>query len=121
MARAVSIVALKPFIPSGKDFAAAKRFFQDLGFAVIWENGGYAELQLGAAAFILQEFDDPHVQGNLMMFVQVDDLDAWWQRIRDSGVVERYGGVRAKEPTDYPWGNREVHLIDPAGVCWHFA
>jgi uncharacterized glyoxalase superfamily protein PhnB len=29
--------------------------------------------------------------------------------------------ARAREPTDYPWGQREVHLVDPAGVCWHFA
>jgi hypothetical protein len=26
--------------------------------------------------------------------------------------------VRTKRPTDFPWG-REVHIIDPAGVCWH--
>ena len=56
-----------------------------------------------------------------MMFVSVDDLDAWWRHLQASGVLERYDGVRAKEPTDYPWGQREVHLIDPAGVCWHFA
>jgi uncharacterized glyoxalase superfamily protein PhnB len=35
-------------------------------------------------------------------------------------VLERYD-VRAKEPTDYSWGVREVHMTDPAGVCWHFA
>jgi hypothetical protein len=29
--------------------------------------------------------------------------------------------VKAQEPRDFPWGLREVHLIDPAGVCWHFA
>jgi uncharacterized glyoxalase superfamily protein PhnB len=28
--------------------------------------------------------------------------------------------VRAAPPTLYPWGQREVHLIDTAGVCWHF-
>jgi uncharacterized glyoxalase superfamily protein PhnB len=56
-----------------------------------------------------------------MMFVKVDDLDAWWSHILGSGVLARYPGVRAKAPTHYPWGNREVHLIDPAGVCWHFA
>lgn len=56
-----------------------------------------------------------------MMFVSVEDLDAWWRHIESSGVLQRYEGVRAKEPTDYPWGRREVHLIDPAGVCWHFA
>jgi len=116
-----TILALKPFIPSGPDFAASKRFFADLGFTVNWEAPGLAELQLGAAVFLLQEFHDQHVQDNLMMFARVDDLDAWWQHVRDSGVLERCPGVRAKEPTEYPWGMREVHLIDPAGVCWHFA
>jgi hypothetical protein len=53
----MTISVLKPFVPSGKDFATARRFFVDLGFSVSWEHGGC----------------------------------------------------------------REVHLIDPAGVCWHFA
>jgi len=112
---------LKPFIPSGADFAKAKAFFQDLGFHVDWEGAGLAQLSLGGVVFILQEFHNREMQDNLMMFVSVDDLDAWWRHIQDSQVVERYEGVRAKEPTLYPWGQREVHLIDPAGVCWHFA
>lgn len=117
----MTLTALKPFIPSGKDFAAARSFFLDLGFVVNWEAQGLAELQLGAAVFLLQDFHNPTVQENLMMFVRVDDLDAWWKHLQGSGVLERYPGVRAKEPTAYPWGQREVHLIDPAGVCWHFA
>ncbi len=116
----MTISALKPFIPSGPDFAAAKRFFVDLGFAVNWESPGLAELQLGSAVFLLQDFDNPTVQENLMMFAKVDDLDQWWARIQASGVLDRYEGVRGKEPRRYPWGGREVHLIDPAGVCWHF-
>jgi uncharacterized glyoxalase superfamily protein PhnB len=116
----VTISALKPFIPSGEDFSTAKRFFLDLGFSVNWEAKGYAELQLGAAVFILQDFHNQTVQENLMMLAKVDDLDAWWNHICASGVLGRYRGVRAKEPTEYPWGSREVHLIDPAGVCWHF-
>ena len=47
----MTITALKPFIPSGKDFALAKRFFCDLGFVVNWEGEGLLELQLGAAVF----------------------------------------------------------------------
>jgi hypothetical protein len=86
--------SLKPFIPSGADFAMSKSFFLDLGFQLNWETEGLAELRLGAAAFLLQDL---------------------------TGVLERYEGARAKEPTDYPWGERELHLIDPAGVCWHFA
>ncbi len=33
-------------------------------------------------------------------------------------LPSKYPGVRTKAPTDYTWG-REVHLIDPGGVCWH--
>jgi len=114
------LTALKPFVPSGKDFELAKAFFTDLGFVVNWEGGGYAELQFGSAAFILQHIENQALQENFMVFVEVDDLGAWWEHVRASGVLERYAGVRAKEPTDYPWGNREVHLIDVGGVCWHF-
>jgi hypothetical protein len=112
--------SLKPFVPSGKDFALARRFFQDLGFSVAWEGGAFAELQQGGAAFILQNLDHEELQRNFMLRVEVDDLDAFWKQLCDSGVLERYPGVKAKEPTLFPWG-REVHLIDPAGVCWHFA
>ena len=112
---------LKPFIPSGPDFTASKAFFRDLGFEMRWDRGGMAEFVLGGACFLLQDFHNKEMQDNLMMFVAVDDLDAWWSHVQASGVLERYSGVHAKEPTAYPWGQREVHLIDPAGVCWHFA
>ena len=76
---------------------------------------------LGGAVILLQDFHNKEMQDNLMMFVSVDDLDAWWRHLQASGVLGCFDGVRAKEPTTYPWGQREVHLIDPAGVCWHFA
>jgi len=116
----VQIRTLKPFIPSGADFAASKAFFLELGFELRWEVDGLAELALGGAAFLLQRFESREMQENLMMLVEVDDLDAWWRHVESSGVLSRFAGVRAKEPTLYPWGRREVHLIDPAGVCWHF-
>src|SRR5262245_34491274 len=100
----MTITQLKPFIPSGKDFARSRRFFVELGFAVNWEVEGLAELQLGAAVFLLQDFASEEMQRNLMMMVKVDDLDAWWAHLQASGVLERYEGVHAKPPTDYPWG-----------------
>jgi hypothetical protein len=115
------IRSLKPFIPSGADFARARQFFLDLGFALVWENSDLAELRLGAASFLLQRYENRELQENLMMMVEVDDLDGWWQHIQEAGVLQSYEGVRVKPPTRYPWGRREIHLIDPAGVCWHFA
>lgn len=117
----MTLRALRPFIPSGPDFAKAKAFFLDLGFDLDWEVEGYAQLSMGSVSFLLQDFHNKEMQENLMMLVSVEDLDDWWSHVRSSGVLDAYEGVRAKEPTVYPWGQREVHLIDPAGVCWHFA
>jgi len=110
---------LKPFIPSGPDFEREKQFFRDLGFIIAWEGPDLAELRLGGAAFLLQRLHNQAVQDNFMVSVSVDDLDAWWQHLLSSNVLTTYG-ARAKGPTIYPWGQREIHLIDPAGVCWHF-
>jgi uncharacterized glyoxalase superfamily protein PhnB len=116
----MTIRAIKPFIPSGNDFRLALAFFRDLGFVVGWESDALAELSMNGVAFLLQNHQNAELQRNLMMMVSVEDLDAWWIRIVDSGVLDRYAGAKAKPPTDYPWGQREIHLIDPAGVCWHF-
>lgn len=115
-----ALLSLKPFVPSGRDYARSKQFFLDLGFTCAWENGGCAELRLGGAAFILQDFHHDDMQRNFMIFVRVADLDAWWEHVRTTGVLERHPGTAAKPPTLFPWGQREVHLVDPAGVCWHF-
>jgi len=111
-------IALYPFIPSGADFALALRFFQELGFQKVWEDGGYADLKFDKATFLLQQIDVPEWQKNQMIVLEVDDLEAYWVEISRLDLPSRYPGVRLKEPTGYPWG-REVHLIDPAGICWH--
>jgi catechol 2,3-dioxygenase-like lactoylglutathione lyase family enzyme len=111
--------ALIPFVPSGSDFDAALAFFVDLGFKTAWRNGDIAGLRFGAAYFMLQSIHVPVWQENQMLVVEVDDLDAYWAEIGALDLPARYPGVRTKPPTDFPWG-REVHIVDPAGVCWHF-
>ena len=56
-----------------------------------------------------------------MMHLMVEDLDAWWNHIVDLDLVGKYENVRATEPRDYPWGLREINLVDPSGVLWHIA
>jgi catechol 2,3-dioxygenase-like lactoylglutathione lyase family enzyme len=108
----MSIRALKPFIPSSPDFDAAKAFFRDLGFAVNRETEGLAELQLGGATFLLQDFHNQELQRNLMMFVSVDNLDDWRRsiRLRRSGPLpsspgkgtDRLSVGTARGPSDRP-------------------
>ena len=110
--------AIYPFVPSGPDFDAAMAFFRELGFEAVWTDADLAGLRFGAAYFMLQKIDVPEWQSNQMLTLVVDDLDLHWRELEALNLPAKYPGVRTKPPTDYPWG-REVHIIDPAGVCWH--
>jgi len=111
-------LALRPFVPSGRDFEACLAFHQAVGFTLEWRHGDVAGLRWGPAAFLLQGVDVPVWQENQMLVLSVDDLDAFWAHLSSLDLPARYPGTRLRPPTDFAWG-REVHVIDPAGVCWH--
>jgi hypothetical protein len=112
------VTALYPFVPSGPDFRLALAFFAELGFETAWEHDGYAGLRWGGAYFILQDANVPEWQSNQMVVIEVDDLDSCWAGLDAKDLPARFPGAKLKPPTDFPWG-REVHIIDPGGVCWH--
>src|SRR5262249_51773552 len=93
-------------------------FFAELGFEPQWRHEGLAGLRFGKAFFILQEIDVPDWQRNQMLVLEVDDLEGYWSELETKGLPNRFANVRLRPPTDYPWG-REIHIVDPAGVCWH--
>jgi hypothetical protein len=111
-------ITLYPFVPSGTDFARALAFFNAIGFETAWQAKGLAGLRFGGAYFLLQDIDVPEWQSNQMITFEVDDLDAYWTEIDALDLPTAFPGVKTRPPTNFPWG-REVHLIDPGGVCWH--
>ncbi|GAA4829704.1 hypothetical protein GCM10023310_03340 [Paenibacillus vulneris] len=111
---------LRPFIPSGKDYALAQRFFEALSFEKVYSDNGLSIFRKEGQDFYLQNIHNQELQDNFMVELLVDDLDGWWRHIQEAELAERFP-IKVKEPTLYPWGKREIHLIDPAGVCWHLA
>jgi hypothetical protein len=109
---------LYPFVPSGPNFDLSLEFFAAIGFEAIWKQEGLAGLRFGGAYFLLQNIDVPVWQANQMITFEVTDLDAYWTEIEPLNLPDRFAGVKLRPPTDFPWG-REIHFIDPAGVCWH--
>jgi hypothetical protein len=109
---------LYPFVPSGADFARALEFFAAVGFEKQWEHDGLAGLRFGGAYFMLQDIDVPEWQKNQMITFEVDDLELYWTELEALDLPRRFAGVSVRPPTDFPWG-REIHFIDPGGVCWH--
>ncbi|SEP86616.1 VOC family protein [Neolewinella agarilytica] len=111
---------LRPFVPA-KDFAVSRAFYKDLGATEIWASDDMVLFQLGGSQFYLQAYYVKAWAENTMLFLMVEELEQLWEELRALDLVNRYEGIRWKEPTDYEWGLREIHLIDPAGVLWHFA
>jgi len=109
---------LQPFVPSGKDFEASKKFFQELGFTIRWDQGDYIGFENNNCKFILQKFDDQKFAENFMLTVGISNADEFRREVIDKKLPERFG-IRIGEVSDMPYG-REVNIIDIAGVCWHF-
>jgi hypothetical protein len=114
----MKIFSLEPFVPSGKDFAAAKFFFQELGFAITWDAGDYTGFEKDGCRFILQHFDNKDFAENFMLSVKVDDVAAFRIEVLEKRLPERFG-IHIGAVTQQPYG-KEVNIIDKAGVCWHF-
>jgi uncharacterized glyoxalase superfamily protein PhnB len=109
---------LYPFVPSGPNFEGSLEFFAALGFQQVWRQEGLAGLRFGGAYFLLQDIDVPEWQTNQMINFEVSDLDAYWAELQPDALTAKFEGVKVRPPTDFPWG-REIHIIDPGGVCWH--
>jgi uncharacterized glyoxalase superfamily protein PhnB len=68
----------------------------------------------GAAQLVSQRTDDAHWASQTTVRFRVSDVEALYAEIRAKGA-ERITGIMTQ-----PWGTRELHLIEPFGVCLHF-
>jgi hypothetical protein len=117
---AATVTTLMPFVPA-KDFETSKRFYTDLGFQVRSIDVSLARVSLGLHGFLLQNYYVPEWANNFMFHMLVTDLDVWWLHINALDLPARYQVPSPRPPKLETWGLNEVHVIDPAGVLWHFA
>ena len=117
---AQTIEAMRPFVPA-KDFAASKRFYQDLGFQTRELGEQLAEMSVGDHSFLLQDYYVQDWAGNFVMHMLVSDVDRWWERITALNLSSRYGVQPPKAPEMQSWGLKVAYVVDPSGVLWHFA
>ena len=110
------VTEIKAFVPA-RDFELSKQFYTDIGFTMASGGGGVAYFHFGGASFLLQDFYEKALAENLMMHLLVEDVDAWWDTIQESGVAAKYK-VRVTNIELQPWRMRDFCLIDPSGVLW---
>jgi catechol 2,3-dioxygenase-like lactoylglutathione lyase family enzyme len=112
----LKVTEIKAFVPS-KDFELSKQFYQDIGFTMASEGGGIAYFHFGNSSFLLQNFCAEGFAENFMMHLLVEDVDAWWQKVEQSGVINKYG-VKLWPIELQPWKMRDFCITDPSGVLW---
>ncbi|MBI3561820.1 MAG: VOC family protein [Gammaproteobacteria bacterium] len=115
----LNTVELKAFIPA-KDFKLSKLFYQDIGFTLASESDGIAYFHHENVSFLLQNFYVKDHAENFMMHLLVESVDAWWTKIQEREIAEKYR-VKTLAPEQRPWRMRDFILFDPSGVLWRIA
>ena len=109
-----SFHCVTPLIPAGSDLGAAVSFYtEQMGFSVLWQDGGMAGIARGDVEFNLVENDNRAWAENASFSIGVSDLEALYKEYR--GISAEVGPPETK-----PWGRREFHLIAPPGVAFQF-
>lgn len=111
---------LKVFVPT-RDHARSIEFYQALGWTCNWRVDGLAELELAGVRLYFQDFYAKEWADNFMIYIDVDDVDAWYERARDIVDSGRFEGTRAKPLALQPHGDIVANVWDPCSVLLHFA
>jgi catechol 2,3-dioxygenase-like lactoylglutathione lyase family enzyme len=107
-------IEAKAFVPA-RDFELSKRFYQAIGFTLVWSTPDLAYFRHDQSCFLLQNFNVQATTDNFKMHLWVEDVDAWWTNIAAAAAPF---GISVEQPKDQPWGMRDFPLIDPSGVLW---
>ena len=111
-------VAIRPFI-GAKDFERSRSFYRDMGFEEKVISAGMSLFKTNTIAFYLQNAYVKDWVDNTMIFVEVKDVDSYWEQLVALNLNAKYPAAKFTPiRTDY-WG-RECFVHDPSGILWHF-
>lgn len=110
--------SLRPFI-GARDYEISRSFYRDLGFQGTDLGPDMCVFKTGDLAFYLQKAYVKDWIDNTMIFLEVDDVERYWNELLALDLPGRYAGTRLTPIRTYDWG-RECFLHDPSGILWHF-
>ena len=112
------IKSIRPFI-GAKDFKISRSFYRDLGFEETVLETNFSVFKTNAIAFYLQDYYTKEWIDNTMIFLEVDNVERYYNELLALNVSEKYPNVKLVPIRDLAWG-RECFLHDPSGILWHF-
>lgn len=111
-------MSIRPFI-GAKDFKLSRNFYQDLGFSESIISADMSYFYTHGLGFYLQDYYAQEWIDNTMVFLEVDDVDRYWNELSALNLTAKYETARLTPIRNLHWG-RECFLHDPSGVLWHF-
>lgn len=110
--------SIRPFI-GAKNYERSRRFYRDLGFRESILGPKMSYFQTEGIGFYLQDADVRDWIDNTMVFMEVEEVDRFWNELLALDLTAAYPEVRLTPIRVNDWG-RECFLHDPSGILWHF-
>jgi hypothetical protein len=109
--------SIRPFIGS-TNFQISRSFYQDLGFreSILAPNFSYFETD--GIGFYLQDANVKDWIDNTMLFLEVEDVNRYWEALTKLNLTEKYKSVKLVPVRQMDWG-KECFIHDPSGILWH--
>lgn len=111
-------ISIRPFI-GAENYAVSRRFYKDLGFSEKILSYNLSYFSSGQLGFYLQDAYVKDWVDNTMVFMEVEDVNRFWDELNILDLPARYPSVRLKPVRNLDWGS-ECFVHDPSGILWHF-
>jgi len=110
--------SIRPFI-GAKDFEESRKFYKDLDFLEIILSTTMSVFKVDEKlSFYLQKAYVKDWVDNSMLFLEVENPEAYLAELKGKQLTQNYTKVRLSEIVENDWG-KEFFLHDPSGVLWH--
>jgi hypothetical protein len=111
--------SIRTFI-GAKNFETSKNFYKDVGFieTVLSDSLSYFKIDEKLGFYLQKSFVKDWVD-NSMLFLEVENLEAYFVTIKEKKLTEKYTEVKLSKIVYNDWG-KEFFLHDPSGILWHF-
>lgn len=113
-----NIKSIRPFI-GAKNFSLSRAFYRDLGFEETVLERNLSVFKKQEIAFYLQDYYSKEWIENTMIFIEVEDVDSYWEELLSLNFQEKYETAKLTPIRTMDWG-KECFVHDPSGILWHF-
>lgn len=110
--------SIRPFLGS-KNYAESRSFYKDLGFTENILSSNMSYFSTATFGFYLQDAYVKDWVDNTMVFMEVEDVEAFWDSLVALHLTKKYPTAKLVPIRHLDWGE-ECFLHDPSGILWHF-